>query len=210
MTQHQRDRHVTRNDARAAWLLLSAAVLTSQVARADEPQRCAEIADDRARLACYDSLFGKPGAPAPVSAPAAAEPVSASAAAGTDAATPTVAGTAKSASATVVAAGSVPAGGATNPEADFGLTEAAKRAREPEESREKLPESISGTVAKIGRQPAGELIVTLDNGQVWTQVQVDARARIAVGDTVTIKKAALGSHLLVTASRYATRVRRVK
>jgi hypothetical protein len=53
-------------------------------------------------------------------------------------------------------------------------------------------------------------VVTLENGQVWTQIQVDVRARIAVGDTVTIKKAALGSHMLVTASRYATRVRRVK
>jgi hypothetical protein len=94
--------------------------------------------------------------------------------------------------------------------ADFGLTEAAKRAREPEQSREQLPESITGTVASVGRRPAGELIVTLESGQVWTQLQVDARARIAVGDTVTIKRAALGSYLLVTAGRYATRVRRVK
>ena len=73
-----------------------------------------------------------------------------------------------------------------------------------------MPESITGTVAAVGRRPAGELTVTLENGQVWTQVMVDQRARVAVGDTVTIKKAALGSHLLVTQGRYATRVRRVK
>lgn len=150
-------------------LLLAAVLLTSLTVRADEPQRCAALADDRARLACYDSIFGRPAAAA---APAAAT--------------------------------------AADPEADFGLTEAAKRAREPEESRERFPESISGMVAKVARQPAGELVLTLDNGQVWTQVQVDARARVAVGDTVTIKKAALGSHLLVTEDRYATRVRRVK
>jgi hypothetical protein len=150
-------------------LLLAAVLLAPQAVRADEPRRCAALDDDRARLACYDSIFGRPAVAA---APAAAT--------------------------------------ATDPEADFGLTEAAKRAREPEESRERFPESISGTVAKVARQPAGELVLTLENGQVWTQVQVDARARVAVGDTVTIKKAALGSHLLVTEDRYATRVRRVK
>lgn len=162
-------------------LLLAAVLLTSLPVRADEPRRCAALADDRARLACYDSIFGKP----------AAVPAPAGAATGTVAAAPAAAT-------------------AANPAADFGLTEAAKRALEPEESRQRLPESISGTVAKVARQPAGELVLTLENGQVWTQLQVDVRARVAVGDPVTIKKAALGSYLLVTEDRYATRVRRVK
>ena len=172
-------------------LLIGAGILASQTVRADDPQRCAAMADDQARLACYDALFRpRDGAPR-VSAPAVpAAPVS-----GAATATVAVAPVAET---------------ATTAEADFGLTEAAKRAREPEESREKLPESISATVAKVARQPAGELVVTLENGQVWTQVQVDSRARIAVGDTVSIRKAALGSHLLVTANSYATRVRRVK
>ena len=108
------------------------------------------------------------------------------------------------------AAGSVAASAAASPETDFGLTEAAKRARDPEKAKNQMPESITGTVAAVGRRPAGELTVTLENGQVWTQVTVDQRARVAAGDTVTIKKAALGSHLLVTQGRYATRVRRVK
>ena len=172
-------------------LLLAAALLTSPTVRADEPRRCAALADDQSRLACYDSIFGRPAAPARVDSSAIAAPATATGVAGTVAAAPAAAK-------------------AANPEADFGLTEAAKRAREPEDSRERLPESISGTVAKVARQPAGELVLTLENGQVWTQLQVDARARVAVGDTVTIRKAALGSHLLVTASRYATRVRRVK
>lgn len=172
-------------------LLLAAVLLTSLTVRADEPRRCAALDDDRARLACYDSIFRRPATTAPVDAPS----IDAPAAAGT----PARAVAAAPAAAT-----------AANTEADFGLTEAAKRARAPEESRERFPESISGTVAKVARQPAGELILTLENGQVWTQLQVDARARVAVGDTVTIKKAALGSHLLVTEGRYATRVRRVK
>ncbi len=79
-----------------------------------------------------------------------------------------------------------------------------------EKAKDEMPESITGTVAAVGRRPDGELSVTLENGQVWTQVTVDQRARVTAGDTVTIKKAALGSHLLVTQGRYATRVRRVK
>jgi len=171
---------------RPGWLMLAAVLLTTQAVRADEPQRCAAMTDDGARLACYDSLFRPRDGVPRVRAPAVPAAPTAGAATGTVAAA------------------------TSTPEADFGLTEAAKRSREPEESREQLPESISGTVAKVARQPAGELVVTLDNGQVWTQLQVDKRARVAAGDTVTIKKAALGSHLLVTANRYATRVRRVK
>jgi hypothetical protein len=95
-------------------------------------------------------------------------------------------------------------------DADFGLSEAAKRARDPGKAKTEMPQSITSKVTAIGRQPAGELVVTLENGQVWTQVSVDPRATLAVGDAVTIKKASLGSHLLVTPMRYATSVRRVK
>ncbi len=192
MTLHRSRRPLRATHALAAGLLLSAVIPVAQAASTDAPPRCAAITDDRARLACYDSLFGKPASAGPgVAAPVANSPAS----------VPTPA---------PAAAAAVPVATAADPEADFGLTEAAKRAREPEQAREQMPDSITGTVAKVGRQPAGELVVTLENGEVWTQVQVDARARIAVGDTVTIKKAALGSHLLVTAGRYATRVRRVK
>jgi hypothetical protein len=184
--------------ALAAWLLFPTMTLAATDVSTDAARGCAAIVDDRARLACYDSLFGKPVASAPAAAPATAS-----------AATPSVAGPASSGTSAATAAAPTTAA-ATDPEADFGLTEAAKRAREPEQSKEELPDSITGTVAKVGQRPAGELVVTLDSGQVWTQVEVDVRARIAVGDTVTIKKAALGSFLLVTASRYATRVRRVK
>ena len=39
---------------------------------ASEPQRCAAIGDDRARLACYDQIFRGPGGIAPAGAAAAA------------------------------------------------------------------------------------------------------------------------------------------
>ena len=167
---------------RPAWALLPLvfAMLAAQAAGGDAPQRCAGIGDDRSRLACYDAIFRKPAA---------------------------------SATGTVVAdaaAASTSSSPVASPEADFGLTEAAKQARDPGKAKDVMPESITGTVAAVGRRPDGELSVTLENGQVWTQVTVDQRARVTAGDTVTIKKAALGSHLLVTQGRYATRVQRVK
>jgi hypothetical protein len=176
--------------------MLSGWMSGAHAAAGDLPQQCAAIGNDSERLACYDRIFRAPAATAAASPAAGA------------AATSVVAPSATSA--VVPAAATVAAPAASTPSDDFGLTEAAKRAREPEESRQKRPESISAAVARVARQPAGELVVTLENGQVWTQLQADPRARVAVGDTVTIKTAALGSFLLVTTNRYATRVRRVK
>jgi hypothetical protein len=176
-----------------AFLTLAGWVVGAHAAAGDSPQQCSALGDDLERLACYDRIFRAPAATVPAVAEAASVTV----------------GTAATAAVAPVAT-TAPAPVAATATDDFGLTEAAKRAREPEDSRQKRPESISGAVAGIARQPAGELVVTLENGQVWTQLQVDPRARVAVGDTVTIRTAALGSYMLVTANRYATRVRRVK
>jgi len=99
---------------------------------------------------------------------------------------------------------------AVDPVAEFGLTEAQKRAQDPERARAASPESISAVVTSVRRQSTGELVVTLDNGQVWAQAEVMTMARAAPGDTVTVRKAALGSHVMVTANRVAMRVRRVR
>ena len=56
----------------------------------------------------------------------------------------------------------------------------------------------------------GELVVTLENNQVWVQIDVDNKARVKAGDTVTIKRGTLGSYLLVSPNGVATRVRRSK
>lgn len=97
-----------------------------------------------------------------------------------------------------------------SPGDDFGLTEAAKRARDPEQAKVQMPESITEKVTSVGHRPTGELVVTLANGQVWVQIESGSRAQVGVGQTVTIKKASLGSYLLVPPNRVATRVRRVK
>jgi hypothetical protein len=53
--------------------------------------------------------------------------------------------------------------------------------------------------------------VSLADGQVWSQVESDdSRSRVKVGDTITIRKATLGSYLLIGPDRIAVRVKRVK
>lgn len=99
---------------------------------------------------------------------------------------------------------------AKNPQDEFGLTEAAKRARDPEKAKEEMPESITEKVTSVGHRPTGELVVTLANGQVWLQIESGSRAKVGAGQTVTIKKASLGSYLMVAPDRIATRVRRIK
>jgi len=161
-------------------LVLAAIPSLADAAGTETPQQCAKMGDDASRLACYDRIFR-----------------------GT--ATPGATG-----DAAAVAAGAAAAGAASNPQADFGLSEAAKRALDPEKAKIEMPESVTDKVTSVGRKPTGEMVVTLANGQVWLQIDSDSRAKVGVGQTVTIRKASLGSYLLVGPDKIATRVRRIK
>jgi hypothetical protein len=175
-------------------LLSLAAWSFAASAGSDEAARqCAGVSDDRARLACYDGIFSKPAAADRDSAPAV--PASGAARAETAVSSTPAAATAAAAS---------------SPQDDFGLSDTAKRARDPEKAKELIPQSMSEKVASVGRRPTGELVVTLDNGQVWVQIETTTMARISAGDTVTIRKAALGSYQLVSPNKVTVRVRRVK
>jgi hypothetical protein len=70
------------------------------------------------------------------------------------------------------------------------------------------PEAVTGAVKSISTDANGNVYVLLDNGQTWTFA--DANALLRVGDTVVVKRAALGSFLLSTPSRRTYRVRRIK
>lgn len=56
----------------------------------------------------------------------------------------------------------------------------------------------------------GHPMVILDNGQTWAFVEAVNDPRLAPGATVTIKRAALGSYLLTTASQHTYHVRRTQ
>ena len=71
------------------------------------------------------------------------------------------------------------------------------------------PKRMSATVTAIDKRPRGELVVTLDNGQVWAQKSADRYFPLKVGDPVAILSGALGSFRLIAGSR-ATAVTRVE
>jgi hypothetical protein len=162
---------------------------------------CRGIIDQGARLSCYDALTDESSkaGPAPASAPAPTPaPVAAAAA---PVATDGIAATASRPEATPP----VP-----SPEELFG--------RDPVESEgivrhaagiEPVDE-LHAHVANAQVDASGKLIVTLDNGQVWSQID-SPPLNLKNGAEVRIHRAAMGSYLLTGAeSKRSIRVRRSK
>lgn len=205
----------------AAVVVLAAAV---PAVTAAEPQqqhagaRCVAIEDSAARLTCYDQAFDRPAAREVAPAAAASSAAAGGAAAASNATAPSTTAAAGTAAAVSTAASAGSAATPVGPSSDaaraleeFGLTETAKRKRDPEKAKEIMPESISASVASVSFRPTGEVVVALDNDQVWEQAEiVTTKARVKAGDVVTIRKASLGSYTMVTSSRMLIRVRRVR
>jgi hypothetical protein len=84
----------------------------------------------------------------------------------------------------------------------FGLTKPAPRATPAG------PELIKALVAKVTANRVGNVDVLLDNGQTWIVVASDPLLK--PGDSVTIKRAALGSFLMSAPARRSYRVRRME
>lgn len=72
------------------------------------------------------------------------------------------------------------------------------------------PETVTASVTAIRLLHDGKFVVTLDNAQVWSQSEINSQADVRVGDSVTVRRGALKSYLLVTKAGIATRVKRVK
>jgi FtsZ-interacting cell division protein YlmF len=69
---------------------------------------------------------------------------------------------------------------------------------------------IQATIISIKKAPHGELIITLDNGQVWRQTD-SIRIKLRKGDSVNIERRAMGSFFIGTANANKTmRAKRVK
>lgn len=158
--------HATASAAVAALLAVS-----SQAFAAEGTRRCFEIYDDPQRLACYDSLFGKPVRPGAAQLPAPA----------------------------VVTADPTPPA-------------AAPRVAAPPPAKAPAPapapaQPVTGRITAVSRLANDRFAITLDNGQVWTQLERDLAAEVRAGDTIQIKPAMLGSWMLETRGGVKTRVK---
>ena len=93
----------------------------------------------------------------------------------------------------------------------FGVqgSELARSRDDDKPESQAAPKRISATVTAIEKRARGELVVTLDNGQVWAQKDVGAFFPLKVGDSVAILAGTLGSFRLIAGKR-ATAVTRVQ
>jgi hypothetical protein len=155
---------------------------------------CIGISNSADRLACYDQLAGRVSAPK--GAPVAAAPAHVA---------PAPAAPALAAPAPAASVAAAPAPTAAPTEEDFGRSKVRKAATSgaPPEIK-----SITAKVAGFGHSPNGRTQVTLDNGQIW-EYQDDPDPLLSIGDSVTIKRAMLGSFILMTPTKVSHRVGRI-
>jgi hypothetical protein len=147
---------------------------------------CRKIAASAERLACFDreSAALTPAAVAPAAhagARRAAPPTPVAAAAG------------------------------LSPQQTFGMAPMQVLARE--QAARKAPQALdrlSAHIAALGRAADGREIFTLDNHQVWSQLEPDAELGARAGDAVTISRGWLGSYWLSLESRHGCKVTRIR
>jgi hypothetical protein len=69
----------------------------------------------------------------------------------------------------------------------FGLSETKNKQKQIE---------LTANILEISKRPYGEMVISLDNDQVWIQKAPDRRFNINIGDTITIKKGKLSGYRL--------------
>jgi len=182
----------------AAW----SAAAPAQAAPAALPASvtaCMSEQEDARRLSCYDReiarLSAQPRAsqapPPVVASPQAAPPQA-----------PPAQVAAKAAPKSTAAP--------TDPETGFGFRgEVAREAVDQRKAETSSLAQLDSTVAQIATRPHGELVLTLENAQVWVQKSPDTSFRVKTGDHVTIKKGSLGSFLMAGPTGRTTWVSRL-
>jgi hypothetical protein len=179
-------------------LILAAATITATAATSDSDMlRCAAIAARDARLDCYDALTHQLSNKA--AAPAAAQPATAPASA--SARTPAPARAPASADSPASTQAPAAAVVASDPK-NFGLSAAQQH------TLDLGPQMITANISILSSNQKGETVVVLDNGQTWSLTDNDGW--LATGQAVRIKKAAMGSYLMLIPSNHSYHVRRLK
>ncbi len=69
-------------------------------------------------------------------------------------------------------------------------------------------ERVESQVARVVRLPNGRHSFVLTNGQTWTQTEIRSATNVRVGDSIAIRRAALGGFMLSPEHGAAYRVRR--
>jgi hypothetical protein len=166
---------------------------------------CRAITDSAARLACFDretaalasapalSSAGQPAAPASPAAPAAAATPENNAA-------PAIASASPKSAAPVLDA-----------QQSFGLSGSAIAANEEAVSaRPAKLAKIEGRIVALALAGNGRTLFTLDNTQVWRQIESDGDMLAKLGDSATISRGLLGSYWLQLKNGRGCKVTRMR
>lgn len=93
---------------------------------------------------------------------------------------------------------------------DFGLTRPAVPLANPGQPVDEVdPDRITGRVTDVVHAGGGRRTVVLENGQRWS-LEPGTVGHIATGDTVELRKGALGAFLLRTQAGVSIRARRAR
>ena len=139
----------------------------------DKLSTCNDLTDADARLACYDAAVDRSRQSA-ASGPAPAAPQPAA---------PAQAEPAKT-------------GAGTLSQEDLFGKSGDEMERTVQEATGSAPiDSLGATISKLQRYSYDKVLITLDNGQVWKQID-GSSLRLRVGDAIEIERASLGSFML--------------
>jgi hypothetical protein len=189
------------------WIWLLPAAASAATISSDDLARCARIATRDARLDCYDALAQRldtaPSAPLAKSAPV---PVAATAAATTQHASAPSLVPAPPLAPAPPPVSAQPAPAPATPAADdlksFGLSPVQRHVAVVG------PKEESARIVSMASNQAGHSTIVLDTGQTWTVLDDDGW--LSSGDQVTIRRATLGSYLLIAPSRHSYKVHRIQ
>jgi hypothetical protein len=165
---------------------------------------CRSVADDTARLACFDresapieSTSAATSAQAPTAPQSAGVPAS-PAASPTQPSPAAVAQAPDSATRPAFAANTAVASAAElDPQKTFGLSSAELSAREVAAgARPREVTSITAHIARFTQGGNGRVIFVLDDGQIWQQLLSEGDLNAKPGDTVQISRGAFSSYWL--------------
>jgi hypothetical protein len=94
---------------------------------------------------------------------------------------------------------------------DFGLSgELARKRKAEQEKVAPARTELRAAVTKVTKKPYGELVMALDNGQIWEQPEKKSSFVIKEGENIRITQGAMGSFFLVADSGATTKVRRIR
>lgn len=100
---------------------------------------------------------------------------------------------------------------AAKAQGDFGLDRPRESLRNPGQSVEEAdPERIESRVVKVDYAHNGQRSFSLENGQVWRQSESRSIGHVRAGDVVQVRKALMGSYMLLTPDGVGLRVSRAR